>query len=122
VSLADSARQLAATLAATGRQRLELAAVDVEEEVLRAGCAFARMLAVAAFGMLAVAALSAAIVAALWDRAPIAALLGVALVHAVIAAVFALRLRTGLRSKPPFLAATLEELERDARNLREQRS
>jgi uncharacterized membrane protein YqjE len=124
VSLGDTARQLAASLAAAGRQRLELAALDVEEEVLRAGFAIASMLAVTAFGIVALAALSAAIVLAVWDRAPVIALLGVALAHSGAAAFVALRLARTLRAKPPFLAATLQELANDTRSshAREQRA
>ena len=114
MSLGDSARELAATLVAMSRQRLELAALDVEEELLRAGCAVAAMLAVTAFATLAAAAISAAIVVAMWDRAPVAALLAIGVVHAAAAAVLSLRLARALRTKPPFLAATLDELGKSA--------
>jgi uncharacterized membrane protein YqjE len=122
MSLAGSTRQLAASLVLGGRQRLELAALDVEEEILRAGCTLASMMAVAVFAALALAALAGSIVVLLWDRAPVAALLGTFATFGFIAALLAYRLANGLRAKPPFMRATLDELGKDAQWLEEQRA
>jgi len=110
----DSTRRLAASLVSGGRQRLELAALDVEEEILRAGCALASMMIIAVLSALALAALAAAIVVMLWNTAPVAALCGVAVVFGAAAAILARRLADSLRTKPPFLRATLDELGADA--------
>lgn len=119
MSIAQTSRRLAASLVLGARQRLALAALDVEEEVLRAGCAVATMLGVAALATLALAAIAAAVAVLLWDRSPVAALLGMGATFAVLAALLAWRLAAALRAKPPFMAATLEEMRMDAQRLEE---
>jgi len=115
--MGESLRNLAASCLVLARQRLELAALDVEEELARATLAVITMLAVAALGALCLAALSAATVVALWDTAPVAALLAVAALHGGAAAVLASRLRRALADKPVFLSATLQELRQDGDQL-----
>src|SRR5205085_1976212 len=100
MSLAGSARQLTATLLDAGRQRLELAALDVEEEVLRAGGAIAAMLAAAVLSAVALIAACAAVVIALWDYAPVATPALLAVLFAAGAALVVRRLAHVLRSKP----------------------
>jgi len=106
----------------SGRQRLELAALDVEEELLHAGITVAAILAITMFAALALAAVAAAVVVLLWDRAPVAALLGTSAVFALAASLVTWWLMRALRAKPRFLAATLDELGADARWFEEQRA
>ena len=115
MSLADSTRRLAASLVLSGRQRLELAALDVEEELLHAGRTVATMMAIAILAGLALAALATAVVVLLWDRGAVAALLGTGAVFGLSAGLLAWRLTGALRAKPPFMRATLDELGADAR-------
>jgi uncharacterized membrane protein YqjE len=122
MSLADTARRLAASVVLSGRQRLELAALDIEEEVVRAGNAVALMLVVAVFSTLALASLAAAVVVLLWEHSHFVALLGSFALFSAVAAVVARSLLTALRAKPPFLRATLDELERDAPCVEEQQA
>ncbi|MBC5763940.1 phage holin family protein [Ramlibacter albus] len=113
----DSVRRLAATVLLLARQRLELAALDFEEEVLRAGIALLAVLAVAALGALCLAALAAFVVVWWWDTARLQALLGVAAVFGGAAACIAWRLKRALDAKPPFLHGTLQELRKDGEQL-----
>jgi uncharacterized membrane protein YqjE len=110
-------RRLGAGALVLARHRLELAALDVEEEVLRAGALLAGMLAVAALAALALAAAAALAVVALWPYSPLGALGGVAALFGAAAVIGFLRLRAALARKPAFLAATLHEMESDARLL-----
>lgn len=109
----DSVRRLAAGGVLLARERLELAALDVEDELLRAGAALATMLFIAVLAGLCLAALGALVVVLFWDAARTAALLGVALVFGAAAGWAAWRLKHMLARKPPFLGATLDELARD---------
>ena len=77
--LGGGLRRLGATYLLIARQRLELAALDVEEELLRAALLVAGMLACVALACLALAAAAATIVVVWWDTHRLAALLGVTL-------------------------------------------
>jgi uncharacterized membrane protein YqjE len=122
MSLADGARRFAASLVLTGRQRLEMAALDVEEELLRAGLALAAIVAAVALGTLALMAIAAAIVIALWPWSPIGALVVLALLFGGGAACAVMYVVRSYREKPPFMGGTLEELRRDAQALQETRA
>ena len=108
-------------LAASGvlavRQRLELAALDVQDEVAAWLRLLGGALAVAVFTALALAALGAAIVIALWDSWRIAAIVGVTLAYLAGAILSWQRLLRAWARKPPFMAATIEELRRDGEEL-----
>lgn len=117
MGLSASLRRLGGGYLAVARQRLELAALDVEEELLRAGSLLAALLALVALASLALAAAAATLVVLLWDTARIAALVGVTAAFAAAAVAAYWWLRDALRSKPPFLSATLEELARDGEDL-----
>lgn len=114
MALAGSLGRLGATYLAMGRQRLELAALDIEEELLRASYLLAGLFACVALGALALAAGAAAIVIVCWETSRVAAAVGVALFFLAAAAAVGLRVQTALRDKPAFLSATLTELRKDA--------
>jgi uncharacterized membrane protein YqjE len=113
VALGPSLGRLGAGVLLGVRQRLELASLDVEEEMLRLTGLIAGVLVTALLFTLALAAGAATIVVLYWDSARIAALLGVTLFFAAGGAVAASALTRSLRDKPRFLDATLTELERD---------
>jgi len=73
--LTAASKQLAQRLLTIGENRLELLAVEVQEERVRLLHAFLLALAVAAFGLLAGVALSAAIVVLGWPHSHVAVLL-----------------------------------------------
>jgi uncharacterized membrane protein YqjE len=113
LGLGGGLRKLAAAYLAIARQRLELAALDVEEELLRAALLVAALLACVALAGLALAAAAATIVVLWWDSARIAALVCVTLFFFLAAAFVGWRVSLALRTKPAFLAATLAELRKD---------
>ena len=118
MSIGDGVRRLAASLVIAGRQRLELVALDLEEELLRAGGAIAAMLVISSFATVAFILLAAAIAVALWDRAGIASLLVLGTLFAIGAVAIAWRLGRAVHARPAFLAATLHELDQDGQALR----
>jgi uncharacterized membrane protein YqjE len=96
------------------RQRLELASIDVEEELLRLGLLLvAAMIAALTTGM-ALLLIASSIVIYFWDTARWGALLSLCVVFSSLAAITAWKLTTALREKPRFMAATLKELEKDS--------
>jgi ElaB/YqjD/DUF883 family membrane-anchored ribosome-binding protein/uncharacterized membrane protein YqjE len=96
------------------RQRLELASIDVEEELLRLGLLLvAAMIAALTTGM-ALLLIAGSIVIYFWDTARWGALVSLCVVFSSLAAIMAWKLTTALREKPRFMAATLKELERDS--------
>jgi uncharacterized membrane protein YqjE len=118
VALGDSVARLGATSLLLIRQRLELAALDIEEELLRGGLWLAGAVAAALLGALCLAALAALVVVLFWDTARVAALVGVTLAFGAAAAAAAWKLARAWRDKPPLLAATLAELSTDGEHLR----
>jgi uncharacterized membrane protein YqjE len=110
MGLAASLSELGSGLLLAARQRLELAALDVEEEFIRLACLLAMAVAAALLATLALAAGAAAIAAHFWDTARIPALLGIALAFALGAGALAWRMARAWRAKPAFLAATLATL------------
>lgn len=115
--LAAALSGIAATLVALLRTRLELATVEFELEREHVKTMLTLIVVATAFACFALVALSALIVVWLWDRYPLAALSGVAIVYVLIAAgaVLALKQRLQVHGRP--FAATLSELERDAEAL-----
>jgi uncharacterized membrane protein YqjE len=107
-------QRLFATLLLLAKARLELASVEIEEQV-----AYAANLLVWSMGAIACASLGAfflgaTIIIACWDRYRLlaAALVTAALILLALGAVAVVRFR--LRQRPRFLAATIAEFSRDA--------
>lgn len=96
------------------RQRVELCALEVEEQLVLAAGTLAALLAIAVLAMLGLAALAAAVVAYWWETARMTALLGVAAVFIGTALAVGVRLVRAMNRRPLFLSATLDELRRDA--------
>ena len=110
------ARLLAGSLVEV-RQRLELASLELEEELLRVGLLLAHALVTAILLALALMGIGASVVIYFWETARLAAALGVTAFFALAAVLVAWRLANALRDKPTFLAATLAELDKDAQRL-----
>jgi uncharacterized membrane protein YqjE len=110
-------QRILATLVTLLHTRLELAAVELEDEVRR----FAEILAWTLAGVLAagfaVLLLALTIVIAFWDGHRLLAAGLVTLAFAGIAASAALVVRRKIATRPPLLAATIGELKRDANAL-----
>lgn len=120
MALGRNLARLAATAVVLLRQRLELASLDLEEEVLRLALLLAWAALTALLGALALFAAAATLIILLWDVARVAAALGVTVFFAAAAGFTGWRLTGQWRDRPAFLAGTLAELDRDARRLGEQ--
>jgi uncharacterized membrane protein YqjE len=115
----SSLRQLAATskhfvrrLATIGENRLELLAVEVQEERERHLQAILLAFGVAAFGLLAGLTLTAAIVVLLWAWSPVAVLLILTALYAA-AGIFLYQRLVGRLRNWQMLSATLDQLRKD---------
>ncbi|HEX7569971.1 MAG TPA: phage holin family protein [Verrucomicrobiae bacterium] len=110
--LAANSKMFARRLATIGENRLELLAVEVQEEGERILRAFLLALSVAAFGLLAGLTLSAAIVVWLWAWSPVGVLLIMTGLYAA-AGIFLYRRFTSLLRDWQTLSASLEQLRKD---------
>jgi len=117
VGLARNLARLSAGSLLLVRQRLELASLDVEDELLRVGLLLAGALVTALMLALALSAAAATFIIYFWDGARLAAALGVAGFFLLAGALMAWRLVLAVRDKPRFLAATLAELDKDGQRV-----
>lgn len=116
--LIGSVSNLLANVIGIGRTRLELLSVELREELNRAAelVVWGAVAVLAAGGGVLFAGL--AIIFAFWDTHRILAAVLVTAGYFVLAAAAGLVIRSRLRSRPPFLQATLGELARDEDELR----
>jgi uncharacterized membrane protein YqjE len=109
---------LLATAIGIGRTRLELLSVELREELNRT----AGLILWGAIGVLAAGAAvlfaGLGVIFAFWDSHRILAAVGVTGAFALLAGIAGLVIRARLRTRPPFLHATLGELARDEGELR----
>ena len=110
--LAANSKQFTRRLLTIGENRLELLAVEVQEERERLLHAFLLALAVAAFGLLAGLALTAAIVVGLWAWSPVVVLLILTGLYGAVGICLYRRL-TGLMRDWQTLSASLDQLRKD---------
>ena len=113
MGIGESLARLGSGSLLLARQRLELASLDVEEELLRIVALLAGALVAALLAALALAAAAAWVIVYFWDGARLAAVAGVTVVFAAAACTAAWRLARAWREKPRFLAATLAEFDKD---------
>jgi uncharacterized membrane protein YqjE len=118
MTLAATVGRIGATLIAMVRTRLELAAVEVQEEARR-------LLGYLAWTLLAVfLAAAACMLAALfvillfWDSYRLQAVAGMALLFAGAGAAIIIKVRASFDAQPRMLSATLAELHKDGGLLR----
>jgi uncharacterized membrane protein YqjE len=110
--LAATSKHFARRLLTIGENRLELLAVEVQEEHERRLLAFLLALGVAAFGLLACLTLTTAIVILLWFWSPVAVLLILTALY-VAAGIYLYRRLIGLLRNWQMLSATLDQLRKD---------
>ncbi|MDO9315029.1 MAG: phage holin family protein [Burkholderiaceae bacterium] len=114
----DSVRSLLALLLDIGATRLELAATELEEERLRlVGQLISAVVTLMLLGM-AVLMCTAFLVVLMWDSHRLLTVGGLALAYVVATWVSAVRWRARAASRPPFMAVTVAELQRDIAALR----
>jgi uncharacterized membrane protein YqjE len=113
MAITAAAGRIAATLVAMVHTRLELAAVEVQEETRR-------LFGYLAWTLLAVFLVAAALLLAalfvillFWDSYRLHAVAAIATLFAVAGAAILVKVRAGFASRPPLLSATLAELRND---------
>ena len=109
-----SLRRMLATLLELGSTRLELVSVELQEQVEYAAGVLLWGIAAIFFASLTVLLLAFTIVVAFWDQHRLLAACLVTAAFALIALTAVVIVRRRLRTRPRFLAATAEELKRDA--------
>jgi uncharacterized membrane protein YqjE len=113
MAIIQTVLQLGTSFLRVASQRLELASLDFEEELLRLGILLASTLITSLILALALAAAATTVVVYFWDSARLTALIGVTSVFSVVGLAMAWRLAHALRNKPKFMASTLAELAKD---------
>jgi uncharacterized membrane protein YqjE len=114
--LATTSKHFARRLVTIGENRLELLAVEVQEERERHLHAILLAFGVAAFGLLAGISLTAAIAVLLWAWSPVAVLLILTALYAA-AGIFLWWRLTGLLRDWQTLSATFDQLRKDRASL-----
>ncbi|MGA2247355.1 MAG: phage holin family protein [Verrucomicrobiota bacterium] len=114
--LATTAKQFVRRLTTIGENRLELLAVEVQEERERLLHAVLLALGVAVLGLLAALTLTAAVAVLLWVYSPLAVLLTLASLYGVAAGVLYRRLARLLRDWQT-LPASLDQVRKDRARL-----
>ncbi len=113
MAIAETVGRLGRTLLAMLQTRLELAAVELEEEGQRwLGYLMLALLAMLLFGI-ALALVALFIVILFWDSHRLEAVGALALVFALGGAAVALALKASLARKPRLLGASVAELAKD---------
>ena len=118
MAITDTVRRLGTTLLSMIQTRLELAAIEIEEESQRLlGYFVLVLLALVLFGI-AMLLVSLAIVLVFWDSYRIQAALGLAALFGAAAALVGVKLRASFAARPRLLAATVGELNKDINFIR----
>ena len=116
----ESLRSSLALLIDAGATRIELAATEFDEERLRLIGLLISTIATLLLLGITVLLLATFVIVLLWDSHRLLAIGGVALASALATLVSAKRWHDRLVNRPPFMAATVAELQRDADSLRAQ--
>lgn len=118
MAILAAAGRIASTVLAMVGTRLELAAVELQEDGRRM-VGYVAMAFIAAF-LAGVAFLLVAlfVIVIFWDTYRLQAVGGMAVLFGALAALLLLQVKSGLSNKPPMLAATLAELRSDVAALR----
>jgi len=111
--LAAGTKSLVRRLATIGENRLELFALELQEESERVRQAFILSLGVAAFGLLAGLTLTAAITVLLWDHSPALVLLLLTALYGA-AGICLYRRLAGLLRNWQTLAASIDQIRKDS--------
>lgn len=113
MAILESVGRLGATFIAMTQTRLELAAVEMEEESQRLlGYLMLGLLSLLLFGI-ATLLVALAIILVFWDNYRLEAAIAMAVLFGAGAAFCAAKLRSSIAAKPRLLAATVAELNKD---------
>lgn len=113
MAIMETVGRIGGTLLAMVETRLELAALEIEEETQRLiGYFMLALLALILFGI-AMVLVSLAIILVFWETYRLQAALGLAALFAIGATVIGMKLKTAFATRPRMLASTVAELNKD---------
>lgn len=113
MAILDTIGRIGASLLDMAGTRLELAAVEIEEESQRLlGYFVMALLAMVLFG-LAMLLVSVTIIMLFWDNYRVEAAIALAVLFGATGALVMIRLKAGFASRPRFMSATLGEINKD---------
>ena len=113
MAILETVGRIGGTMLAMVETRLELAALEVEEESQRLLGYFALALLSLILLGIALVLVSLTIILVFWDTYRLQAALALAALFAVAGTMVGLKLRTAFRTRPRMLAATVAELNKD---------
>lgn len=113
MALTETVGRIGTTLVAMARTRLELAAVEVQEEAQRVLGYVAWTLLAAFLGAGAMMLVALFVIVLFWETHRLLAIGAVAGVFALAAVLILLQVRARLAARPRMMAATLAELDKD---------
>lgn len=118
MAIVESVGRIGATLIAMVQTRLELAAVEVQEELQRfLGYFVLALVSLILFGV-ALLLVVLLVVVVFWDSYRLEAIGGLAALFGVAGAVIALRVKRSFDTRPRLLGATVAELNKDVNFVR----
>ena len=120
--LFDSLRRLGDSILALTHRRLELAALELQEEKYRLIDLLLRAAALVVLGILTLVSATALVVVTFWERSPVVTLAIVTGLYALGALMVALGIRAKLKASPPPLSDTIAELKKDREWLHDKNS
>jgi len=113
VAITEAVGRIGGTLIAMLQTRVQLAAVELEEESRRLlGYFMLALLALILFGI-AMMLVALAVIMAFWDSYRLEAAIGLAALFGAAGTVVAVKLKSRVASRPRFLSATADELNKD---------
>ncbi len=115
--LLGSLRRALSTVVEIVKTRIELVATEIEEQKVYTTQLIVLSFLALFFFCLAVIFATLTVVIIYWDRNPVAVVGGFAVMYLVLAILLGLIWRAREKARPRFLAATLNELERDREEL-----
>ena len=113
MAIMETVGRIGGTLLAMVETRLELAALEIEEETQRLiGYVMLALLSLILFGI-AMVLVSLAIILMFWETYRLQAALGLAALFGIAATVIGMKLKTAFATRPRMLASTVAELNKD---------
>lgn len=112
-------KRMLSAVCGLAQTRLELIGIELAEEKERLLMRFCICLAMIVFAMLSLIAFTALVAAVFWESYRWQALSALTVLYFTAAVLCALKLRAGMRTAPPFLAATRAEFAKDCETLME---
>jgi len=116
--LFSSVRRVADTCVSSVHNRVELLAVELQEEKIRLDRLLLWTGAALFAAFLAITVITIAVVFVVPEDKRTIALIGFGVIYALVAIVIAVKLRGEVRNAPPPLADTMSELKKDLQSLR----